>query len=157
MRYTNAMLSISHTIISLPLGIIFQNPIIAFVAAFYMHLVCDHLLHWNIYPHKMKRYPFEWVALDVIGGIFFSYLIMGQQFFSLSILAAIAGGNMPDVLHGIWSFLRPSQQQKFPLWVHTWFTFHERIQRETDSVPAGLVSQVTLSGIAIILIRLFLH
>jgi hypothetical protein len=149
------MLSIAHTIISLPFGYVFQNPLVSFCVAFAVHLYCDHILHWNIYPHKMRKYPFVLVALDVFSGLIVAYIVTGSNFLTWPILAAITGGNTPDVLHGLWSFTPKKLQLKAPQVVHTWFNFHERIQRETDSVSRGLVWQIILSAIAIIIIQLF--
>ena len=149
------MLSIAHTLISLPFGYIFQNPIAAFSAAFIMHFVCDHVLHWNIYPHKMRTYPFGLVALDILSGLIVAYIVTGTHFLTWPIIAAIAGGNAPDVLHGLWSFTPEKMQRTFPKFVIAYFKFHENIQRETDSVPRGLLWQIILSAIAITTIQLF--
>ena len=150
------MLSIAHTIISIPFGIFFKNPVLAFSVAFLMHLFCDHLLHWNIYPHKMAKYPFLLVALDVISGLGASYLIAGNAVFTVSVLAAIAGGNTPDILHALWGMLAKNQRKNAPKLIRTFFAFHVNIQRETDSIPKGLVSQIVLGGLAIIITRALL-
>lgn len=150
------MLSIAHTIISVPFGIIFQNPIIAFCVAFIVHFLCDRLLHWNIYPHKMNTYPIVWIALDVVSGLGAAYLIAGDTAFSLPVLTAIAGGNMPDVFHALWSALSKTQQKHTPRAIQTFFAFHEAIQRETDSVSAGLISQVILGALAIVITRILI-
>jgi len=121
-----------------------------------MHVLCDHLLHWNIYPHKMRRYPFELVALDVVGGLGAAYLIAGNAIFTLPVLAAIAGGNMPDILHAFWGFLPERIQKKSPALIRAAFAFHIHVQRETDSIPKGLVSQIIVGGIAIIITRALL-
>ncbi len=145
------MLSLSHTIISLPFGLIFTNPLVIFVAAFVMHLVSDMFLHWNIYPQNYKRYPFFLVGLDVLSGLGITYLLLNNTLFTLPILAAIAGGNSPDVLHAFWSFMGKKRQKSTPRFVQAAFLFHEEIQRETESPLLGGLSQVLLGGIAIVL------
>lgn len=150
------MLSIAHSIISIPFGILFQNPVLAFVSSFAIHLVCDRMLHWNIYPHHYKKYPFLLVALDVVAGLGASYLIAGNTVFTVSVLFAIAGGNMPDILHAGYSALSKRQKKALPKWVLSCFYFHEDIQRETDSIPKGLVSQITMSTVAIFITRFFI-
>lgn len=114
------------------------------------------MLHWNIYPHKMKSYPYTYVALDVVSGLGAAYLIAGNAAFSLSILAAIAGGNMPDILHAFWSMTKKHQKNRFPKFIQAYFSFHEAIQRETDSVPKGLLSQILVGGLAIIITRILI-
>ena len=104
----------------------------------------------------MKSYPYIWVAFDVVSGLGAAYLIAGNTVFSLSILAAIAGGNMPDILHAFWSMTKERQKNRFPKYIHTYFNFHEAMQRETDSVPKGLVSQILLGGLAILITRILI-
>ncbi|MEK7498984.1 MAG: hypothetical protein AAB649_00065, partial [Patescibacteria group bacterium] len=87
------MLSFSHTLISLPFGLTLTNPLLIFIAAFLMHLISDMFLHWNIYPHHYKSYPFFRVGVDVLSGLVFSYLLLSNALFTLPVLAAIAGGN----------------------------------------------------------------
>lgn len=149
------MLSTFHTIISLPFGLALYNPFLIFACAFVAHLFSDTLLHWNIYPHHYKKYPFGLVALDVLGGIAVSYALLGNYVLSVSILAAIAGGNAPDVLHAFWSFLQEPTRKQAPTWVRKAFAFHERIQRETESAPLGLISQIIVGGLAAILVLLW--
>ena len=92
------MLAVTHTIISLPVGAAVPQPALAFALALLVHLFADTLLHWNIYVEK-HRWPYFWVAVDVISALVLAYLIVPQQFFSWPMLAAIAGGNLPDVWH----------------------------------------------------------
>lgn len=104
----------------------------------------------------MKSYPFVWIALDVVSGLGASYLIAGNAVLTISVLSAIAGGNMPDVLHAFWSFMGKKRQKHAPKTVRRFFTFHESFQRETDSVPRGLVSQIILGGLAILITRILI-
>lgn len=145
------MLSAAHTIISLPFGLLLQNPILSFIAAFTMHILCDMMLHWNIYPHHYKRYPVVRVAIDIGSGLILAYLILGDTLFTLPVLAAIMGGNAPDVLHGLWSFMSASAKKRMPTWVQKWFYIHEKVQWETESPLLGGLSQVLIGGLAIML------
>ena len=149
------MLSAVHTIISLPFGLAFTNIFVIFIGAFLMHLVSDMFLHWNIYPHHYKNYPFFRVGIDVVSGIVFSYLLLNNTLFTLPILAAIAGGNAPDVLHAFWSFMGKTRQKRSPSFVRWLFRFHEIIQHETESPLIGGLSQVIIGGTAIILTLFF--
>lgn len=117
-----------------------------------MHLFADTLLHWNIYPYKFKRYPFELVALDVGGGLVISYLLLGSNFFTLPVLVAIAGGNAPDILHAFWEFLSPAQQKRTPHWVQKIFHTHDSLQLETTKAGRGIVSQIIASALAILVV-----
>ncbi len=145
------MLSVSHTIISLPFGLLLNNPFISFCATFCMHLLSDMMLHWNIYPHHYKKYPYIQVAIDIASGLLLAYALLDTRMFSLPILAAIAGGNAPDVLHGVWSFMPSAAKARAPKWVKSWFSFHKRIQWETDSPLVGGLSQIIVGGLAIML------
>lgn len=145
------MLSLSHTIISLPFGLIFTNPIAIFFIACISHLVLDMFLHWNIYPHHYKSYPFVLVGIDVLSGLLVSYLLLQNTLFTLPILAAIAGGNAPDILHAFWGFMGKNRQQRAPKFVQAVFQFHEEIQWETESPLLGGLSQVIIGGMAILL------
>jgi hypothetical protein len=151
LTYTGSVLSIAHTLISLPFAIFFENPLLIFVAAAVWHVFCDTLLHWNIYAPDFKRYPVELIVLDVGGGLVAAWLVMGDALFTLPVLAAIAGGNAPDIVHGVWDLLRPHQRQWLG-WARGWFAFHENTQLETTSVWQGLISQIVLSAAAIVLV-----
>ncbi len=142
------MLSLAHTVLSLPFGIYIDNIFIIFAAAFVGHLLFDTVLHWNIYPDRFSRYPFELVALDVFAGLGLAYFITGDQFFETRTLVAIAGGNAPDVLHGLWEFMSKPTRKKYFSWAQPFFTFHDKLQLETKSVWRGLAWQVV--GIAIV-------
>jgi len=147
------MLSIAHTLASLPFGVYLQNPLLILILTFAFHLFLDTLLHWNIYPRDFKRYPFLLVALDVGGGLLVAWLLLGTDIFlSAPIIAAIIGGNLPDVLHAFWEFLSPSQQTRLPKLIQGFFHFHHDLQRETNDIARGLVSQVIIVALSIILL-----
>ena len=146
------MLSIAHTVISLPFGIYMTNPWLIFASAFIMHILADTLLHWNIFPDQFKRYPIALVALDILSGVVLAYFITGEQFLTISILVAIAGGNAPDVMHGVWEIIGKKNQDKYLTWAKPFFTWHDKIQLETESITKGVISQVALGIIAILLV-----
>lgn len=138
------MLSLSHTLISLPLALLFDNIVIIFLAALIWHIFCDTLLHWNIYPPAWRRYPAGWVALDIISGLAIAWLLLRGQLFSPPVLAAIAGGNMPDIIHGLWNMLPPRSKKTAPRFIRAAFSFHDKSQFETNNIPLGLISQLVL-------------
>ena len=144
------MLSFSHTLASLPFGVAAPNIVIAFIGAFLFHLFCDHLLHWNIYPHHFKKYPFGLVAIDVIGGFFVAFLIVGDKITDPFLLAAILGGNMPDILHAGWELAGKDRRSKWPHFIQRFFFFHHRIQRETLSPLKGLISQLIVVALSLL-------
>lgn len=117
-----------------------------------MHLVSDMFLHWNIYPHHFKRYPFFLVGIDVVSGLLASYFILNNSLFTIPILAAIAGGNAPDIFHAFWSFMGKDRQKRSPKSIQAAFQFHERIQRETESPLVGGLWQIVFCSVAIVLV-----
>jgi len=149
------MLAIAHTIISIPFGLYLENPLIIFTSAFIWHLFCDTLLHWNIYPDNFKKFPTILVALDVISGLIVAWLLINQTLFAIPVLIAIAGGNAPDVLQGIWDvFLNKKQKEKLAS-IAPFFHFHDSLQLETNSIKLGIISQLALGAIATFLT--FIH
>lgn len=149
------MLSFTHTLVSLPFGIYLTNPVVIFLAAFVWHLFCDTLLHWNIFPPLFKKYPYGLVALDILAGLVVAWLLVDDRLASVPILAAIAGGNAPDVLHGLWDILSPQQQKRFFSWTISFFRFHQKLQLETSSFWWGIISQAALIIISLlVLLRL---
>lgn len=144
------MMSLAHTLISLPFGVFLENPIIIFVAAFLFHLFSDTLLHWNFYEHHKPFYPL--VAFDVTAGLLLAYIIMGDQVITIPILAAIAGGNAPDIVHSLWDMAGKTRQKKLPKAIQRFFIFHNKLQHETPYVLRGLLSQIILIVAAVMLI-----
>lgn len=147
------MLSTTHTLISLPLGVYLANPLLAFTAAFLLHFLADMILHWNIYPDDYPRFPFGLVTLDVGGGLILAYLLLGTQTVTAPILAAILGGNLPDILHSLWFLARGDRQsRRWPRFVSKFFHFHHKIQRETRHLVPGLIPQLILAFFVIVLL-----
>jgi hypothetical protein len=146
------VLSFAHTLISLPFAFYLDQPVLIFLAAFVFHFFCDSLLHWNIYPDEFKRYPTGLVALDVFGGAAVAWALLGQDLFSLTVLAAIAGGNAPDIIHALWEMTGLNKIRSMPTAIHRAFDFHDRIQLETTNIIYGLFWQAVLVATALYLI-----
>lgn len=146
------MLSLAHTLISLPLGIYLNNPLIIFVAAFALHLLCDMIIHWNICPEYYPSFPYKQVATDVLTGPLVAYLMLGQELLSIPVLAAIIGGNMPDIIQGIWTLLKQVDRQRYVHWLNPFFHWHHRIQVETNDLLLGLTPQLVLVAFSFVLV-----
>lgn len=148
------MLSLAHTLISLPFAYYLENPFLIFIAAFVFHLFADTLLHWNLFPEQSKQLFYPLVAVEVLGGIVATWLLVGSDILTMPVLVAIAGGNAPDVIHQFWDFLTPKQRQRYFAWIMPAFKFHSDLQSETLSFSKGVVSQVILVAIAAVLVWL---
>lgn len=149
------MLSLTHTLISLPFASYLDAPVLIFMSAFVFHFFADTLLHWNIYPDHFKRYPYGLIALDVAAGVVLSWLWLGSAVLSVPVVAAIAGGNAPDILQALWDKLPLSiRTNRFALPISRAARFHDRLQRETTNKLHGLAWQIVLIALAYITIRL---
>lgn len=146
------MLALTHTLVSLPFGVYLENPLLIFSSAFVWHLVCDTFLHWNIYPDNFKKFPTLLIALDVGGGILIAWLITGPSFFTVPILVAILGGNMPDIVQGIWEVLLTEKQRQRLSRINLFFRFHYDLQYETTNVANGLLAQIILIATSLVLL-----
>lgn len=146
------MLSAAHTLISLPLAVHLQNPLIIFVLAFLLHFILDAILHWNIYPPKYSSYPYTPIITDVFGGAFLAWLLVGNNIFTLPFLAAILGNNLPDILHSLWDISSSKYKAVWPRVVLRLFSFHDKIQVETKSPLLGLLPQIILIFFALVLV-----
>lgn len=135
------MLGVTHTLTSAALGLTIPNPLAATGIAFLFHLFCDTLLHWNVYVEK-HRWPYFWVAVDVLGGIGLTYALMGDRLLTPSVIGAVIGGNLPDVYAGIATLLKLPQDR--------FLRFHDRIQDETDHPFKGLLWQILFCGVAVL-------
>lgn len=137
------MLALSHTIVSAAIGDKVSNPALSFALAFIAHFICDSFLHWNFFPHKHK--PIILLALgDVAAGLLLSIFLLGANFWHWSVLFAIAGGLLPDVI-SLGAYLLKIRIPYFS-------KFHDNIQRETENVWKGLISQVIVIAISIVII-----
>ncbi|MEX2054557.1 MAG: hypothetical protein WD972_00105 [Candidatus Andersenbacteria bacterium] len=148
------MLSLTHTLVSLPFAFYFDNVFLVFFAAVVFHFFCDTLLHWNLYPEESGAAFIPLVALEIALGVVAAWLLVGNLIFTLPVLLAIAGGNFPDVLHQLWNMLGPGRQAKWFSWATPAFDWHERLQLETSHVGHGLIWQIILCLGAWILISL---
>lgn len=145
------MLATTHTITSAALGSQMQSPALAFGAAFLLHLLTDSLLHWNIYIDR-HRWPYLWVALDVVGGLAVTSLLLPQRFFTLPVLAAIVGGNLPDIWGGLWDLAKVLSKKTYRS-KGAFLRFHNGLQHETISPVKGLAWQVLLVALAVFFLR----
>ena len=134
------MLAVTHIITSAAIGAQVSSTPFAFSLAFLFHLFLDTLLHWNIYIDK-HRWPYFWVVVDVLGGLLATYWLTSEQFFSTPMLAAVLGGNLPDITAGISDLLKRSKGG--------FLRFHEGIQNETSSPWKGLRWQVALVALSV--------
>jgi hypothetical protein len=147
------MLSLAHTLISLPWGVYLDNPMLVFVIAAALHFAADMLPHWNIYPQNFSRFPYELIALDIVAGLGIAFVLLGNDLLTLPILVAIAGGNAPDIAQCLWLLAGGEKEpRRFPAWFNVPFLFHHRIQFELASPLKGLISQIIGAAIAIVLI-----
>ncbi len=146
------MLSLSHTLISLPFGVWLDTPIFIFTAAFLFHFICDSLLHWNVYPWRLKKYFYPAAMVDVISGLIIAAIVLGDRFYTPAIWLAVAGGNMPDILQESWQAL-PKKIKRMLRWAQPFFDFHENLQKESLSPARGLVWQIILVMFAISIVQ----
>jgi hypothetical protein len=145
------MLSLVHTIVSLPFGVYLQNPIIIFLSVFIFHFVLDSIFHWNIYPPHHAKFPILPVSLDITGGLILAWLIVGSDLVSLPIIVAIIGSNAPDVFQSLWYMLGEPKSKRFPFATFL-FEMHDQIQWETNHIIKGLIPQTALAILAIYLV-----
>lgn len=137
---------------SLPVGLYFQNPLLSFGAAFVLHLLADTFLHWNIFPQHFRRFPYGLVALDVGGGLFAAYLLLGSDSLSLPVLAAIVGGNLPDAIHSLAEIAPRPFYRRWLWWLKSPMDWHDRIQIETTARGPGLFFQVLAISLTTLLL-----
>ncbi len=147
------MLSVTHTLVSLPIGAAVQQPVLSFLLALLLHLFADTLLHWNIYLHRHRR-PYLWAAVDVAAALGIAWLLVPDRFLTAPMVAAIIGGNAPD----LWQNSVPIVQRVLPVprWLgkeNPLLRFHSSIQDETDTWWKGVAWQVVLGAAALWLLR----
>lgn len=140
------MLAVTHTLTSIAIGTHVGLVPLSFALALLFHLFADTLLHWNIYIER-HRWPYVWVALDVVGGLLLAYWLVPDRFFQAPVLAAIIGGNLPDITSGLLTLFG-----KQPSDVDPFHRLHEGLQHETLSPWKGLVWQVVLVVVAVLLL-----
>lgn len=146
------MTAIAHTLISLPFAFYLENPLIIFLAAAVMHLLLDTLLHWNFYPSVWGRAFYLMAVFDVATALFLAWFFTGDALFTLPVLAAIAGGNAPDIAHFSWEILNKKTGKTNLPKLKRAFKFHENLQLETKSFELGIIWQVILIVVAIVMI-----
>lgn len=166
------MLAVTHAVTSVAIGTQVESAPFAFLLALLFHCFADTLLHWNIYL-DVHRWPYAWAALDVLAGVLLGFTLAPQEFLTAPVLAALAGGNLPDVWHGALSWYRKRHGPRraprlvyqgvpvsatFRLWQlasgfqEAFYRFHQRLQNETPSPVKGLAWQVVLLVGAVLLV-----
>lgn len=147
------MLSLAHTIMSLPLATHINNPLVIFISAIALHFLADMVFHWNLDPEKSGPISYIFIAADVLGGVVCAWLLLGPAFLNLNTWAGVAGANAPDVIHGIWFLMTPPQRAKWLGWANPFFRFHKTIQNETENIGLGLLPQIAAIATAVWLIH----
>lgn len=119
----------THAPVSLIIGTKIKNPFVSFFVAFAAHFVLDAIPHDPLWQ-TINSFNFTITVLtDFI--LLFSLLLILKKYrknilSSVSILSALAGGIMPDVLWGI-NIISPikfdfiTQYQNFNHWIHIIF------------------------------------
>lgn len=144
------MMSTAHTLASLPFGLYFPTLPLIFLLSFIWHFFLDSLPHWNLHPGDFRRHPrlfFVMAALDVFGGLIAARVIFGPAIFTAPLLAAIIGGNLPDVLQAVYDNLYRGHP-RWLNWAVPFFKFHNRIQWELPGVWQGLISQIIIVSLS---------
>lgn len=145
------MLAVTHTITSAAIGTQVQSVPFAFAIAFVFHFFADTLLHWNIYTDR-HRWPYAWIVLDVFGGLLIAYWLMPDRFLSPPVLAAIIGGNLPDIWGGGLEALQRLFPRYGPFLDRLYDPFHEKLQNETLNLWKGSVWQAILLVVSVAVI-----
>lgn len=118
-----------HTPFSLIIGKKIKNPFLAFTMAFIAHFILDAIPHDPAWQGATQLNFFIIIAVDFLLLFFFLLIIRKYQkniLKSVSILSAIAGGIVPDILWGI-NIISPIkfdfivQYQNFHHFVHLIF------------------------------------
>ncbi len=136
------MLSTAHTIISVTLATFSPHPALVFVQAFTIHFVADKVLHWNFLIDDQHNYPIIPGLADASLGVLFAWVIIGNQIFSPVYIAAILGGNLPDIIVGLWHITHPHRHKPTQKIIKLFYSFHNRVQTETTKIIPGLFFQV---------------
>ena len=86
--------------------------------------------------------------MDVLGGLALAFWLIPETFFTAPVLAAVLGGNLPDLWHGGLDLL--ARIRKYPLKKPgAFFRFHEGLQHETANAWKGLLWQGVLLVLAV--------
>lgn len=144
------MLAVTHTVTSAAIGAQVESVPFAFGLAFLFHHFADTLLHWNIYTER-HRWAYEWIVVDVLGGLLVAYWLLSDRFFSAPVLAALLGGNLSDIWASGVDVLRRLLPRYAQFLDRLYDHFHERLQNETLNPAKGLVWQAVLMAIAVLL------
>jgi hypothetical protein len=139
------MLALTHTITSAAVGTTVQNAPLALSIAFLLHLFLDTFTHWNFYTHR-HRPILLLAALDLGGGLALTVLLLGKEVFAAPVLAAILGGNLPDIITFGSRLLKKKSDSAF-------MRFHERAQWETYSPAWGMLSQAIAIVVSLVFFR----
>lgn len=145
------MLAVTHTVTSAAIGAHVQSVPFAFGIALVFHLLADTLLHWNIYTDR-HRWAYGWIVVDVLGGLLLTYWLIPERFATAPVLAAILGGNLPDIWHGGLDVLQHIAPRHARMLRRFFIPFHEKLQHETLSPVRGLAWQAVLLIFALVLL-----
>lgn len=133
----------THMLTSAAIGAHVESVPFAFSLALLFHFFADTLLHWNIYTER-HRWPYVWVAADVIAALVLTYWLVPETFFTAPMLAAMIGGNLPDIWCGILDVLIRLLPRRAQTFHRLFIPFHEKLQNETLNPAKGLAWQVVL-------------
>ena len=125
------MLLVAHTALGIGTGLLIDNPVLAFLVGIITHHLADATPHydpgshmpkddWQAHPiHKMTRFDWQFVSLDVVLTISLLFIYVGRLGFSHwpSLVAGIIGANFPDLIHNVPFWNRRLRQIS---WIRWW-------------------------------------
>ncbi len=140
------MLAATHTLAGAAIGTVIPHPFFSFFLGLLSHYFLDTFPHWNLYVgnNNKNSFPYFGALADLGIGIFFSLIFLRENILQFSIILGIFGANLPDIISALWSMLRFPKKNIF-------FRFHRKIQKETQNIAYGLISQIIVWVLAIII------
>ncbi|MDO8503945.1 MAG: hypothetical protein Q7S60_04645 [bacterium] len=143
------MLATPHLLSGAAIVTIVPNPVVSLPLAFASHFILDKIPHWQetLAPYELNNKTWVRMPIDLLLGLgllwWVTKTVGGNGIMWLGALVAL----VPDADSVFYA--RPLREVLQQPLARSWFSFHERIQRETDKWW-GLLPQI-----AVVLLSLF--
>ncbi|TSC54159.1 MAG: Uncharacterized protein LiPW16_127 [Microgenomates group bacterium LiPW_16] len=135
------MTATTHSLVGASIGKLLPNPYFSIPLAIVSNFLMDLIPHWDTgtgWRNRPKILTFFATGIDVVLGLFLSFLVFGKTTDSLYLISVVFAATLPDWLEAPYLFLG----WDFPPF--SWFYKFQSKFHNKNGLPWGIITQLII-------------